>query len=214
MCILMMFSRHGILQRFYPSSKILLTYESRKIPRTKFFDIEKPFSGILLCFLVVFSKAHGYQSNCYMSICYYTGSEGRNLANTFLQHLEQQCYTSTPFFPNWIAIKMINSSVYTISMLSLILFSFTFVWNVRVIKSTDEIFSNIIRESVLNSSVFKESAVFKEGVLSKETSQKKTNLLYRRANGDKGCYSFKASEEKSEITLRCFFFFFVNRGNI
>lgn len=49
--------------------------------------------------------------------------------------------------------------------------------------------------------------MFKERFLSKEASQKKTNLLYKRANDDKGCYSFKASEEKSEITLRCFFFF-------
>lgn len=72
--------------------------ESRKNPRTKFFDIEKPFSGIPLCFLVVFYKTHRYQCNCYMSICYYTDSAGSNLANIFLQHLVQQCYTSTPFF--------------------------------------------------------------------------------------------------------------------
>lgn len=49
----------------------------------------------------------------------------------------------------------------------------------RVIKCTDEIFFSTFKESILNSSVFKESAVFKEGVLSKEASEKKTNLLMR-----------------------------------
>lgn len=74
---------------------------------------------------------------------------------------------------------MLNPSVYTASILSWILFSFTFLLNVMIIKSIDEIFFNIFKESILNSSVFKESAVFKKGVLSKGTSQKKTNLLLR-----------------------------------
>lgn len=74
---------------------------------------------------------------------------------------------------------MLNPSVYTASILSWILFSFTFLLNVMIIKSIDEIFFNIFKESILNSSVFKESAVFKKGVLSKGASQKKTNLLLR-----------------------------------
>lgn len=74
---------------------------------------------------------------------------------------------------------MLNPSVYTASILSWILFSFTFLLNVMIIKSIDEIFFNIFKESILNRSVFKESAVFKKGVLSKGTSQKKTNLLLR-----------------------------------
>lgn len=48
-----------------------------------------------------------------------------------------------------------------------------------MIKCTDEIFFNIFKESIFNSSIFKGSAVFKEGVLPKEESQKKTNLLMR-----------------------------------
>lgn len=74
---------------------------------------------------------------------------------------------------------MLNASIYIASILSQILFSFTFLLNVMIIKSIDENFFNIFKESILNSCVFRESAVFKKDVLSKEASQKKTNLLLR-----------------------------------